>query len=167
MEAQMKIDPICIRYKSIFIAAILFVVLIFSGCAGGGTEVANPTASESEGSAGQALSISNLVYSSTLISDDSDAAVSEARMTTVTGSVEFMDNDGNVSFLIIDIIDSDDNQVEQITEPIEGFSEQTSGTVEFTINIDAEPGDYTFEVYIMDETDNESNVLTGTFSVTD
>jgi hypothetical protein len=80
--------------------------------------------------------------------------------------VSFEDDDGNVSDLIIDIIDPYDVQVDQITEPIEGFSGQTSGTVDFTLTIYAEsPGDYTFEVYIMDERDNESNVLTGTFSV--
>jgi hypothetical protein len=164
MEAHMKIHPIYKRYKSIFVLTILFVILFISGCAGGGTEAGNPAQSagpyESD-SADSMLSISNLDYAPT----STEVGGGEIN---VTGSVDFMDEDGNVSFLIIDIIDSDNRQVEQITETIEGLSGQTSGTVDFTLTIDTEfQEDYTFEVYIMDETDNESNVLTGTFSVTD
>ena len=167
MRAHMKIYPIYKRYKSIFIAAILFLIILLSGCAGGGTEVGNPASSDSNstpaGSETTPPSILNLIYFPASATYETGGGE-----IIFTGSVDFEDQGGDVSYIIIDIIDSDNNQVEQITEPIEGFSGQTSGTVDFTITIPIEsPDTYTFEVYIMDESDNESNILTGTFSVTD
>jgi hypothetical protein len=150
----MKEDLIYLKYKYLFIfTAILLGFLLVSGCAGGGTEVGNPAFDTPP-------SISNLVYSCT----SSTNTATGGEEIILTGSIDFSDDDGNISHLIIDIIDSYGVQIEPVTESIEGFSGQTSGTVEFTVNIDAQPGDI-FEIYIMDEANNESNVLTGEFSI--
>jgi hypothetical protein len=154
----MKEYLICLKYKYLFIfTAILLGFLLVSGCLGGGTEVGNPESAASD----RPPSISNLVYSCT---PSTNIETGEEEI-TLTGSVDFSDDDGNISHLIIDIIDSYGFQIEPITKTIEGFYGQISGTVEFTVNIDAEPGDYIFEIYIMDEANNESNVLTGEFSI--
>jgi hypothetical protein len=151
-------DLIYLKYKYLFIFTVLLLgFLLVSGCSGGGTEVGNPEFAASD----TPPSISNLVYSCT---SSTNVETGEEEI-ILTGSVDFAEDDGNISNLIIDIIDSDGFQIEFMTETIEGFYGQTSGTVEFAVNIDAEPGDYIFEIYIMDEANNESNVLTGEFSI--
>ena len=79
-----------------------------------------------------------------------------------------MDDDGNVSTLIIDIYRYNGNRVIQINEPIEGVTGQTSGRITIAVSIE-DPlvaGYYYFELYVMDATDRESNILTGTFNIT-
>jgi hypothetical protein len=146
----MKTNIICRIYNALYIIMILFGILIISGCYGGGTEVGNPASYE-------APSISNLSLSQT----SSPSAVTGGKIIDLSGSVDFTDEDGNVSNLIIDITDSNNNRVYWINYPIEGFYGQTSGTVEFSISfsVDAEADYYILEIYIVDETGNESDPL--------
>ena len=105
--------------------------------------------------------ISNLSYSpkSTIVS-------SVGGTITFRGSIDFIDDDGDVTTVIIDMFDPDGNQIAQINEPIEGVSGKTSGTIPITVSVYTLSADeYIFELYVMDASDHESNVLTGTFDV--
>ncbi len=110
---------------------------------------------------GSAPSISNLLYSpaSTTVGSGSGTI-------TVTGSVDFVDNEGDISTLIIDVFDSADNQIKHYNESTTAISGQTSSTVSVSLNLDTSlESDFTFQLYLLDTSNLKSNILTGNFSV--
>lgn len=118
---------------------------------------------DNNGGGGSAPIISNLEYYPTSYNVDSGNGTG-----IITGSVEFIDDDGDVASMTITTFDSSDNQVSSSTTPITGISGMKSGTIggEIIINTTI-PGDYTFDVYINDEVDHKSNVLTGVLDIID
>ena len=115
---------------------------------------------------GTVPSISNLSY-------DPTESPGGNGIVSVIGSVDFIDDDGNVLTLIHDIFDSEGSQVSDaytevdVQEDVAGL---TSGTIDITLDFDTDSqdiDDYTFVVYIEDEDANQSNVLTGEFIITE
>jgi uncharacterized delta-60 repeat protein len=85
---------------------------------------------------------------------------------SVSGILDFVDNDGNVSTLTLSIFDSNDNKLDSNTNTIQGISGLTSGSIlgSFDVNTSV-MGDYTFEIYVTDTTNLSSNILSGIFTV--
>ena len=135
----------------IFITAVAFALASF-GC-GGGDGSSQPQ---------HAPRISNLQYSpNTAIQGQGGGSI------TATGTIDFNDIDGNILTLTITYYDSLGHQIATNTSPITGASGITAGTIGIAAIVDTTvKGNYTVEIYISDSTGLQSNVLTGTFSVT-
>lgn len=88
---------------------IVFGIISIIGSGGGG--------GDGGGGGGSAPDISNLSFSPT-----STTVGSGGGLIPVSGTLDFVDSDGNVSTLTLTIFDSDDNQFESITDPIQGIS---------------------------------------------
>ncbi|HTP06076.1 MAG TPA: hypothetical protein VMM54_13090, partial [Nitrospirota bacterium] len=133
------------------LALLLPIILTLYSCGGGGGS--SPT---------NAPGISNLQYfPNTAVQNAGSGSI------IVTGTVDFIDIDGNISTLTITIYDSLGNQIASNTTPITGISDHTSGTFSITVIVNTTViGNYTFKIHIIDSTGLQSNVLTGTFSVT-
>lgn len=85
---------------------------------------------------------------------------------TVTGTVNFSDEDGNVSSYILTISDSDGNVVDTLTDTISGAEGVTSGVLNLTVTVSTTTADnYSLSIYLTDSTWAQSNTLTGTFIV--
>ena len=135
------------------LALLLPFMLTFYSCGGGGGSSPAPA---------NAPGISNLQYSpNTVVQNAGGGSI------PVTGTVDFIDIDGNISTLTITIYDSLGNQIASNTTPITGISGHTSGTFSITVIANTTViGNYTFKIHIIDSTGLQSNLLTGTFSVT-
>jgi len=88
---------------------IVFGIISIIGSGGGG--------GDGGGGGGSAPDISNLSFSPT-----STTVGSGGGLIPVSGTLDFVDSDGNVSTLTLTIFDSDDNQLESSTDPIQGIS---------------------------------------------
>jgi hypothetical protein len=74
--------------------------------------------------------------------------------------VDFIDDDGNVSLIRIDVFPYGGGQ----SNIREEFSGVTSGTIEFEVFVGyLYPGYYTFDLYVMDTKNLESNTLSEEF----
>jgi N-acetylneuraminic acid mutarotase len=143
-----------LRYLCISCVVVFGVISIIASGGGGGGD---------GGGGGSAPEISNLSYSPTSANVGSGGGT-----IPVSGTLDFIDSDGNVSTLTLTIFDSDDNQLDSSTDPIQGISGLTSGTIEGIYDINTSvAGRYTFELYITDTTNLSSNILSGIFTVTD
>jgi len=137
---------------------ILIIVVTFAltsfGCGGGG----GGGSSQPQHAPG----ISNLQYSpNTAVQNQGGGSI------IVSGTIDFIDIDGNISTLTITSYDSLGNQKAANTSPITGASGITAGIVGVAAIVDTTvKGNYTFKIYITDSTGLQSNMLTGTFSVT-
>ena len=148
-----------LRYLCISCVVVFGIISIIASGGGGGGGGGDGGGD----GGGSAPEISNLIYSPT-----STTVGSRGGTIPVSGTFDFIDRDGNVSTLTLTIFDSDDNQLDSSTDPIQGISGLTSGTIEgvYDINTSVE-GIYTLEIYITDTTNLSSNILSGIFTVTD
>jgi hypothetical protein len=131
----------------------MFIAVGFVACGGGGGGSSQPQ---------HAPTISNLQYSpNTVVQGQGGGSI------TATGTIDFIDIDGNISTLTITSYDSLGNQTASNTSPITGASGITSGSIGIAAIVDTTvKGNFTFKIYVTDSTGLQSNVLTGTFSVT-
>lgn len=150
------------KYNRFIVMVILYTlvgpaILISMSCGGGGG-----------GGSGSITitgipSISNLQYSPQTVTQNQGGGV-----VTVTASINFVDEKGDLTALILNVYNSQGVIVLTGTTSLQSISGRTSGVFTFqlqgvsTTNI----GNYTFEVYVTDAVGNVSNKLTGTFSVT-
>jgi N-acetylneuraminic acid mutarotase len=141
-----------VRYISLtFVIAFGFAAII-SSCGGGGDGGGNQS--------GSAPVISNLSYSPT------SAKVGGSGL--ITGSIDFLDNNDNVSSLTITIFDANDKQLGTTTNPLTAVSGIKSGRMNVEAQIDTSvEGVYTFDISITDTTNLTSNVLVGNFTVSE
>ncbi len=123
----------------------LLCLLVLIGCSNG----SSPT------SPSNAPAISNLNYSPrTATVGQGGGAV------TVTGTIDFIDLDGDVTTLILSTTGG------EISGPIQGISGMTNGTIAITAIVSTTTaGNYSFQVWVVDSRGNASNKLTGTFTV--
>ena len=113
------------------------------------------------GGGGTAPNISNLNYTPTgAFLNDGDGS------TTVNGSIEFSDPDGDIASYVLTITDSSNNVVATLSDPIPGIGGVTNGNLFITLLVNTTVvDDYTVAVYLIDSANNASNTLTGLFSV--
>ena len=132
---------------------VLFGIISIIGSGGGG--------GDGGGGGGSAPEISNFSLSPTSTTEGSGGGT-----IPVSGTLDFVDSDGNVSTLTLSIFDSNDNLLESSTDPIKGISGLTSGTIQGVYYINTSVvGEYPLEIYITDTTNLSSNILSGTFTV--
>jgi len=150
-KQEYKIN-IFLQYLCVSCVILLGLLSIIGSGGGGG----------GNGNVGNAPEISNLWFSPT------SAIVGDGGGTTpVTGTFDFVDNDGNVSTLTLTVFDSNNNMLDRTSDPIQGISGITSGKIQGVYDINTSfAGDFKFEVYITDTTNLDSNILTGTFVIT-
>lgn len=99
-------------------------------------------------------SISNLSFSPTIIEI--------GQLTDIEGTLDFLDNDGDLSTLTI--VSADGSQQ---TTNISGLSGQKSGTIMGIVQLQAsELGKSTFQVFVSDAKGHQSNSLSGSITVT-
>lgn len=129
--------------KKLILLALSFIVL---GCSSGGGGGNSPT-----GPSGSAPAISNLNYSPHSVTVGSGGGAA-----TVTGTINFIDADGDVTTLYIGSVSS----------TLTGMSGLTSGTIQVTAIVDTTTArSETFQVWVKDSQGHESNKLSGTFTV--
>ena len=137
------------RYLGL-VCVIALGVLSTLGSGGGGN-----------GGGGTAPSISNLNYTPTgaFLNDDDGS-------TTVNGSIDFSDPDGDIASYTLTITDSSNNVVATLSDPIPGIGGVTNGSLLITLLVNTTiVDDYTIAVYLRDSANNTSNTLTGLFPV--
>jgi chitinase len=149
-----------LRYIHIsFIAILGFVSIIALGGCGGDDSSGNNNGTNQTSSAP--------VISDLILSPTSAIMGSGGGQVSVTHSFYFVDNDSNVSTVTLSIFDSNNNLLFTNTNPIEGISGENSGTIQGGISADTSiAGEFTFEFYLTDETNLQSNVIEGSFIVT-
>jgi N-acetylneuraminic acid mutarotase len=131
---------------------LLFTFLTLLSCNGNGS---------SDTPALIAPSLSNLRYSPTSVALNSGGGVAP-----ITGTVDFVDAEGNLSTLTWTTFDAAGHQLSTQTVPLEGASGLAVGTGHATVQVSTTtPGDITFQVFATDTSGLQSNVLTGSFTV--
>lgn len=140
--------------KEVFLRKLACVisVILCVGCGGGGGGGENP---------GNAPTITNLNYS------PSSAQLNEGGGTVlVTGTIDFTDQDGDVSSLTISTYNAAGQPIATTTSPVPGAIGKTSGAVAVSVSVPTTvAGSYTFQVFLTDATNHNSNHLSGTFSI--
>jgi len=129
--------------------ACVIVAILSVGCGGGS-------------GGGHAPAISNLQFSPT------SAAVGDGGgVLTVNGSFSFTDSGGDLATLQLTTYDQAGNQIGTIPTPLSGLSGITSGTLfgSATFNTTT-AGVFTYKIQAMDAAGSASNILQGTFLVT-
>lgn len=130
---------------------ITVLALTFFGCGNEG----------GKSSPQHAPSISNLQYS-----PDIAFLGQGGGSVTATGTIDFIDTDGNISTLTLAVYDLSGNQKIIKTIPITGIAGIKTGRIDFVAILNTTvKGDYTFKIYISDSAGLQSNTLIGTFSV--
>lgn len=95
----------------------------------------------------------------------SPMTVPRAQQSTVTGSITFTDKDGDAAQLGIDVTLPDATSQELPLTDLQNVGEMTSGTIAFSVILTPPlAGAYQFELFIVDDSDNESNRLMGTLT---
>jgi uncharacterized delta-60 repeat protein len=133
----------------ILVLASGFITVVASGGGGG------------NGDQGSAPVISNFTYSPsfTLVGSGGGKAL-------VTADINFADDNGNISSMTLNVFDSNNNLIGSTTGPIEAISGKKSGVIEVEAYADTTlAGEYTFQIYLVDDTNLKSNVLRGKFVI--
>jgi len=126
--------------KNILLAAL--VVFSFTGCSSDD---------------GAAPTIATLVYS--------PMTVPSGAQSTISGTFTFQDKDGDAAQIGIDVRLPDQTMQELPLSDLQNVGEMTSGTINFAVIISPPfAGTYQFEVFIVDDADNESNHLMGSLT---
>ena len=87
---------------------------------------------------------------------------------SVVGTFAFRDPDRDIGHIAFLIVAPDDSVQEVPPQEVPSLRGQRSGTVEFTLNLEPTmAGDHTFEVWVLDDTDFESNHLEGVLQVSE
>ena len=130
----------------------ILLVLSFTGCFGGGGGSSTTSS---------APVISNLQYSpqSTFLNNGDGSII-------VNATFNFTDNDGDLSSYSLDIFDSNNSLIDSLSGDVSGTSGIISGTLHASLIINTTiVDDYQFELYLTDSIGNQSNILSGLFSV--
>ena len=144
-----------IREKRLLSIMFLLVFSVSCGGGGGGGVV------DGGGGGGDAPFISDLSFDPTSAIEGSGGGT-----TLVSGTLYFEDSDGNVSTLTTSVFDSDGNQIDSTTDPIDGVSGVTTGYIEGAYYVDTSVvGKYTIEIFLTDTTNLSSNILSGDFEI--
>jgi len=108
-------------------------------------------------------SISNLQYSpDTFIANEGGGAA------TMTGTLDFVDNDGNLSTFTVNSFNEHHVLIYTFTEPLQNVGGMIAGKLNLVLQVNtASTGNYTFEFYVTDYDGNHSNILTGTYTLTE
>jgi hypothetical protein len=134
------------RYRS-FIVAIIVIIISLHGC---------------RGCRRDAPAISNLSYSPQTVTQGSGGGT-----VTLTGTFDFNDPSGNVETVTILTYNSSGQLIGTTSFPANATGVKVG---RLTWDIDGMPTttvtNYMFNIYVTDSTDLKSNMLTGTFSVT-
>ena len=102
---------------------------------------------------GTAPTISALTYT--------PATVTTGQQATITGSMQFDDEDGDLAKLQGDAVLPDGSKARIADASLSGL-EQTTGTLPFQLLIvPPQPGVYKFSLWLTDDSGNESNKLDG------
>lgn len=134
-------------------SVILLMLLLLSSCFGGG--------GGSDGS-GTAPSIDNLNYS-----PQGAFLNAGGGSITLSGSIDFIDPDGDISNYVLTIVDSGLNVISTLSDPIPGVGGITNATLLLLVQVNTTiVDDYGFSVYLNDSKGNTSNILSGVFPVT-
>jgi hypothetical protein len=92
----------------------------------------------------------------------SPEVVTVGQSNTVTGTFAFDDPDGDAGRIAFRITDPSNQTQDVEPQEVPGLRGQTSGTVQFTLSFQpAAAGLHTIEVWLIDDTDFESNHLSG------
>ena len=130
--------------------AALALALMVLGCGGGGG---------GGGVSPHAPVISNLQYTPT-------SAPASSGTTTITGTLDFNDIDGNISTFTLNINVQNGPQVSSTTLAIPNVSGVISGYFDISVLVNTSvPGNYTFGIHVTDSIGLQSNVITRTFIV--
>lgn len=142
------------RYLGLVCVMALGVLSTLGSGGGGGNGGGN-------GGGGTAPNISNLNYTPTgAFLNDGDGS------TTVNGSIDFSDPDGDIASYVLTITDSSNNVVASLSDPIPGVGGVTNGNLFITLLVNTTVvDDYTVTVYLIDSANNASNTLTGLFPI--
>lgn len=133
---------------------LCYMVVGLVACGGGG--------SDESASSQHVPGISNLQYSPTAaVQGQGSGAV------TVTGTINFIDSDANISTLTIETYDSLGSLLKSNTISLTNTSGLSAGTIGIVAIVDTTvKKNYSFRIFVTDTTGLQSNVLSGTFSVT-
>ena len=104
--------------------------------------------------AGTAPTISSLVYNPN--------TVARGQQSTVTGSILFSDDDGDLAKLGVEVTLPDATKQTLPSTDLQGVGDMTEGTIGFQmIFVPPASGTYRFSMFIVDDANNESNRLEG------
>lgn len=136
------------------IFAVLMFTVLLASCGGGGGGVAPVSG---------APSISNLQYSPTGAYLNSGEGTA-----TINGSFDFADPNGNIVSLTISAFNANGVMIDTQTSTIIGVAGSLLGTIEISGAADTTVlGNFTLQVYVTDSAGLRSNILSGTFNVSD
>jgi len=131
---------------------------VLPGC-GGGSSSGSPGGLPS--TSGNEPEISNLQYPPAYVALNSGGGSA-----TIAGSIDFADPDGDLATFTVEIYDSGDILLTSEDYPLPDLDGEASGTAEVSFAIPTDiDGVFTFQVFLTDETELDSNSLTGIFTV--
>ena len=137
---------------------ILLVTVLLAACGGGGGGGGGVVAVTTN-----APVISNLQYSPPGAYLNSGGGTSP-----LSATFDFSDPNSNASTLTILVFDTNGVMIDSSTDPVAGISGLPFGTIQISGAVDTTVlGSFTFQVYLTDATGLKSNVLSGTFKVSD
>ena len=135
------------------IALSLVLALSIIRCGGGG--------GGDGGGSGTAPSISGLTYSPTAVYVNAGGG-----QTDITGTFDFTDPDGNLSSLVMVVLDSGGQTVQTSTIAIAGVAGLTSGTIQGAVTIPTlTAGNFTVQIYVTDTAGLRSNTIEFIFPI--
>jgi N-acetylneuraminic acid mutarotase len=135
------------------IALSLVLALSIIRCGGNGGD-------EGEGS-GTAPSISGLSYSPTSVYVNEGGG-----QTDIVGTFDFTDPDGNLSSLVMIVLDSGGQTLQTSTIAIAGVAGLTSGTIQGAVTIPTlTAGNFTVQIYVTDTAGLRSNTIEFVFPI--
>ena len=130
---------------------LLMALLLLAACGGGGGGDDSPTSTPP--------SISNLRFSPTWAALNSGTA-------TVTGTVDFVDPQGDLSTVTMTTFDAAGQQLSTQTVAVQNVAGRTAGTISGTAQYaTTAPGASSFQIFVTDASGLSSNALTGSFTV--
>jgi len=140
------------------ILLLIFFSMYACGGGGGGGSSAAPDQDTTTG----IPSISNIQYSPRTATQNQGGGV-----VTVTGTIDFVDREGDLATLTINVYNAQGVLVATGTPSLQNVSGRTSGIIQIQQDVNtANIVDYTVDIYVTDTDGNISNKLTATFSVT-
>ncbi len=143
---------------SFLIGLMVLFIAVLPGC--GGSSSDDPPV-ELPSTSGNEPEISNLLYPPTYV-----ALSSGGGSATIVGAIDFADPDGDLAAFTIEIYDSGDILLASEDYPLPDLDGEASGTAEVSFAIPTgTEGVFTFQVFLTDETELDSNSLTGTFEI--
>jgi len=134
------------------LGGFLLALLLFSACGGGGG---------GDGGSSTAPTITDFQYGPTGVYVNEGGGT-----TTLSGSFEFVDPDGDLASMSVLVYDSSDQMIDSIIDPFTDAGGVTSGTIELIGEVDTTvAGVYAIQVFVTDADGQDSNIIEATFRV--